>query len=108
MHDDQHGTAGVAVAAMKNMFSAVSKDFTTATVAQVGLGAAGLAIALLAKAAGARTVWGVDPNMNATNYARGKGIEILALDEAVSKADLVCLTTGQAGLLSPKMCERDN
>ena len=65
MHDDQHGTAVVAVAAMKNVLRTLSMALDGATVTQVGLGAAGLAILLLVKAAGAKAVWGVEPNPKA-------------------------------------------
>ena len=106
MHDDQHGTAVVAVAAMRNMLRAGRKTFRDAVVAQVGLGAAGLAIAQLAKAAGAKAVIGVDPNPGAVQYAQAKGIEALELDRAVERADLVCLTTGQPGLFKPEMVKR--
>ncbi len=103
MHDDQHGTAVVAIAAMGNMLRAGGKTFAEAVVAQVGLGAAGLAIALLAKAAGAKGVIGVDPNPGAARYAATKGLDVLELNRAVGQADLVCLTTGQPGLFKPEM-----
>jgi malate dehydrogenase (oxaloacetate-decarboxylating) len=47
MHDDQHGTATVALAALINACSLGGIDLKTATVGQIGLGAAGLAIARL-------------------------------------------------------------
>jgi malate dehydrogenase (oxaloacetate-decarboxylating) len=106
MHDDQHGTAVVAVAAMRNMLKAASRTFADATVVQVGLGAAGLAIAMLAQAAGARAVLGVDPNPNAAAYAEAKGVPTAAMNDALQRADLVCLTTGQPGLLKPEMVRR--
>ncbi len=102
MHDDQHGTAVVALAAMQNMTRAVGRHLSDTIVAQVGLGAAGLAIASLAKAGGAKAVVGVDPNPAAAKYAVDYGIRLVSLPEALQLADLICLTTGRAGLLKPE------
>jgi malate dehydrogenase (oxaloacetate-decarboxylating) len=46
-HDDQHGTAIVALAALRNALRLVGKDFADVTVAMSGAGAAGVAIAKL-------------------------------------------------------------
>ncbi|WP_052666033.1 NAD-dependent malic enzyme [Nitriliruptor alkaliphilus] len=46
-HDDQHGTAIVALAALHNALRLVGKDLSEVTVAMVGAGAAGVAIAKL-------------------------------------------------------------
>ena len=105
MHDDQHGTAVVAVAAMRNMLASVCMTFGDVTIAQVGLGAAGLAIASLAKAAGAKAVLGVDPNTDAAQRAKSLGLEPADLLAAMSRAQLVCCTTGCPGLLRPEMIQ---
>ena len=102
MHDDQHGTAVVAVAAMINMLKTTGHVLKDMTLAQVGLGAAGFSIALLAKAAGAREVIGVDANPAAAEYARSFGIDTAPLDAALEKANVVCLSTGRPGLLKPE------
>ncbi|HCT44967.1 MAG TPA: NAD-dependent malic enzyme, partial [Phycisphaerales bacterium] len=47
MHDDQHGTAIVLLAAMINAMRVVGKEFTDARVVINGAGAAGTAIAKL-------------------------------------------------------------
>ena len=47
MHDDQHGTAVVVLAGLINAFKAVKKDIKKSTVAVIGAGAAGTAIAKL-------------------------------------------------------------
>ena len=103
MHDDQHGTAVVALAAMQNMLRRRSRRIDEITVAQVGLGAAGVAIAMLARAAGARSVIGVEPLAPAAVLAQAQGIRVVSLDDALKEADLVCLTTGKPGLLKPAM-----
>ncbi|MGY5766601.1 malic enzyme-like NAD(P)-binding protein [Brachybacterium sp. DNPG3] len=53
-HDDQHGTAIVVVAALRNALRVVDKDIATARIVLSGAGAAGTAILRLLRAAGAR------------------------------------------------------
>lgn len=62
IHDDQHGTAIVVLAAMLNALQTVSKQLGTARIVVVGAGAAGTAVTRLLLAAGARdvTVWAPD------------------------------------------------
>ena len=55
-HDDQHGTAIVVVAALRNALRVVEKDIATARIVLSGAGAAGTAILRLLRAAGARDV----------------------------------------------------
>ena len=55
-HDDQHGTAIVVVAALRNALRVVDKDIATARIVLSGAGAAGTAILRLLRAAGARDV----------------------------------------------------
>src|SRR5687768_103313 len=59
-HDDQHGTAVVALAALINALKVVGKRLEDAKLVVVGCGAAGTAIAHLLLAAGARNVVGCD------------------------------------------------
>jgi malate dehydrogenase (oxaloacetate-decarboxylating) len=56
MHDDQHGTAVVVLAALKNALKVVGKAIDTARIAISGGGAAGIATARILSAAGARYV----------------------------------------------------
>ncbi|MEY2340606.1 malic enzyme-like NAD(P)-binding protein [Acidithiobacillus sp. IBUN Pt1247-S3] len=53
-HDDQHGTAVIVAAALRNALELQDKDLATAKVAIVGAGAAGLAIAGILKKFGAQ------------------------------------------------------
>jgi malate dehydrogenase (oxaloacetate-decarboxylating) len=55
-HDDQHGTAIVAVGALTNALKVVGKDIGDVRIVQSGAGAAGSAILRLMLAAGARDV----------------------------------------------------
>lgn len=59
LHDDQHGTAIVVLAAMFNALRIVAKELVAARIVIVGAGAAGTAVTRLLLAAGARdvTVW---------------------------------------------------
>ncbi len=55
-HDDQHGTAIVALAALTNALQVVGKDIGTVRIVMSGAGAAGTAVLKLLLAAGARDV----------------------------------------------------
>lgn len=55
-HDDQHGTAIVVVAALRNALRVVDKQMGTARIVLAGAGAAGTAILRLLRAAGARDI----------------------------------------------------
>jgi malate dehydrogenase (oxaloacetate-decarboxylating) len=56
MHDDQHGTAVVVLAALINALKVVKKDMKSARIVIAGAGSAGSAIAKLLKAAGAKHI----------------------------------------------------
>jgi malate dehydrogenase (oxaloacetate-decarboxylating) len=101
MHDDVHGTAVVALAAAYHGCERADVTFKEATVAQLGLGAAGWGIASLMVSAGASTVLGFDPNEETHQKAKDSGIEIVDMDEALSRADVVVATTGQGDSISP-------
>ena len=56
MHDDQHGTAIVVLAALINAFKVVGKKIESARIVILGAGAAGAATAKLLHAAGAKKI----------------------------------------------------
>ena len=56
MHDDQHGTAVVVLAALINAFKIVGKRLSSARIVILGAGAAGAATARLLHAAGAKNI----------------------------------------------------
>ena len=60
MHDDQHGTAIVVLAALLNALKVVGKKIKTARIVISGAGAAGTATANLQHAAGARNITMLD------------------------------------------------
>ncbi len=106
MHDDQHGTAVVTLAAVHNLLRVAGRDLGSATFAQVGLGAAGLAIALLVRAAGGAHVLGSDRSPAARAMAEGHGIECVEFEQAIARADVLCMTTGVSGLLKPEQVRK--
>lgn len=59
-HDDQHGTAVVALAALWNSLKIVSKEMADVSVVISGIGAAGVAIGKILLSAGVGEVIGVD------------------------------------------------
>jgi malate dehydrogenase (oxaloacetate-decarboxylating) len=59
-HDDQHGTAVVTVAALKNALKIVDKRMTDLKVVVAGVGAAGVAITKMLLALGCQNIIGVD------------------------------------------------
>jgi len=59
-HDDQHGTAVVAVAALLNALKIVEKDLADLKIVMVGIGAAGTAVTHMLLEMGATNIVGVD------------------------------------------------
>jgi malate dehydrogenase (oxaloacetate-decarboxylating) len=59
-HDDQHGTAVVVLAALRNALKLVKKDLSSCKIILNGAGAAGTAIARLLALAGAKNIIGFD------------------------------------------------
>src|SRR5690606_1178348 len=55
-HDDQHGTAIVVLAALKNALEVVGKDLSSVRIVLSGAGAAGIAVLNLLLVAGAQDV----------------------------------------------------
>jgi malate dehydrogenase (oxaloacetate-decarboxylating) len=116
-HDDQHGAAIVAVAALRNALKVVGKKIEELKIATVGVGAAGGATIKMLLAAGARNIVAVDKNgilnrkdsrtlLNEfhSEIVREINPENLSgnLEDAVKGADLF-IGTSVAGLLTPEM-----
>jgi malate dehydrogenase (oxaloacetate-decarboxylating) len=103
MHDDVHGTAVVGLAAAMVACRYAGIELRSATVGQLGLGAAGYGIASLMVEGGARRVIAFDPNEAAGARARGQGIELAPMERVLAEADVVVATTGRSGLIEPGM-----
>ncbi len=102
LHDDQHGTAVVALAALVNATKRVGRKLATSVIGQVGLGAAGLGIARLLRAQGVQRLVGADLRPEAIERFRALGGEPLTLTEVMAQADIVVATTGVRGLIKPE------
>ena len=76
MHDDVHGTAVVSLAAAMVACRYAGIELRSATVGQLGLGAAGFGIASLMVDAGVRRVLAFDPLEASHARAREHGVEI--------------------------------
>src|SRR5262249_48860890 len=74
MHDDQHGTAVVLLAALQNALKVVSKDLHRIKVVVNGLGAAGTACCRILLAAGVRYLIGCD-RQGAVLHAVGEDLD---------------------------------
>ena len=106
MHDDVHGTAVVGLAAAIVACRHAGIELRTATVGQLGLGAAGFGIAALMVEAGARRVVAFDPQEASHARAKESGIEVTDMDTVMREADLLVATTGRPGLIEPTMVRR--
>ena len=104
MHDDQHGTATVLLAAVLSALRLTGQPARRDLVCvQVGLGAAGLAIAKLLLHAGFPVI-GVDPSAEARERLERAGGQTNAdLAAAAAEADILIATTGVVGLVTPAM-----
>ena len=103
MHDDVHGTAVVSLAAAMVACRYAGIELRSATVGQLGLGAAGYGIASLMVDAGVRRVIAFDPLEASHARAREHGVEVSSMERVLGEADVVVATTGRAGLIQPEM-----
>ncbi len=102
LHDDQHGTAVVALAALINAARRARRSLPESTVGQIGLGAAGTGIVRLLRAYGVNQVLGADRNPEALTRIKTLGAEGTSLEEVMRRADIVVATTGVKGLIQPE------
>ncbi len=101
LHDDQHATAVVTLAAVLNATRRAGTALGGSIVGQVGLGAAGIGIVRLLQQAGVRRVLGTDLDAGAVRRLTAMGGEAATLAEIMQKADIVIATTGARGLIAP-------
>lgn len=114
-HDDQHGTAVVVAAAIVSAAKKVGLDLADMRFGQVGLGAAGSAIAGLASGLGFEEIWAYDPSETgiervqevvAEDVTVRTGVDPGHLDSLVEHCDVVVLATGQPGLPTPEQVRK--
>jgi malate dehydrogenase (oxaloacetate-decarboxylating) len=102
LHDDQHGTAVVALAALINAARYAGRNLRESTIGQVGMGAAGTGIVRLLRAYGVGHVLGTDRNPEAVARLISLGGEGVSLESVMARADIVIATTGVKGLIRPE------
>ncbi|MBV8402752.1 MAG: NADP-dependent malic enzyme [Gammaproteobacteria bacterium] len=102
LHDDQHGTAVVTLAALLNAAQRSGVDLRASIVGQIGLGAAGSGIVRLLQAYGVRHVLGTDLNAGALARLAASGGEPVSLETLMQRADIVIACTGVRGLIRPE------
>ncbi len=98
-HDDQHGTAVVTLAALKNALKVVGKDLPDVRITMAGAGAAGIAVAKILLVAGARDIILCDEH---GTIFEGRGEKMNRVMEEISlvtnregiKGDLAAAMTG--------------
>ncbi len=110
MHDDQHGTAVVVLAALLSAARMLGRGLDELSFGQIGLGAAGSAIARLALEFPFSTVHAFDPIEGAADrlVSQAPADSALAVssteeefDRIIAESDVLVLTTGRPGLLPP-------
>ncbi|MEM0911562.1 MAG: malic enzyme-like NAD(P)-binding protein, partial [Pseudomonadota bacterium] len=104
-HDDQHGTAIVALAALLTATRRLGVNIKDKKVGLLGLGAAGMGICSLVLQYGVKEVLGHDISEKALKRLRGDGGTPMELDELMQNADIVVATTGVKGLIKPEMVQ---
>jgi malate dehydrogenase (oxaloacetate-decarboxylating) len=105
-HDDQHGTAIVALAALLSATKKTGINIKDCVFGQIGLGAAGIGICSLMRSYGVKEVLGCDIDKDAQLRLGDLGGQAVELAELMSKADIVVATTGVKGLIKPQMVRK--
>jgi malate dehydrogenase (oxaloacetate-decarboxylating) len=106
LHDDQHGTAVVTLAALLNAAQRSGVDLRGSVIGQIGLGAAGSGIVRLLQAYGVRHVLGTDLNSGAMARLAASGGEGVTLQTLMQRADIVIACTGVKNLIRPEWVRR--
>lgn len=103
MHDDQHGTGVVTLAALLSACRRVGIDLRRKVLGQIGLGAAGIGICRLLIEYGVKRVMGADLNPRALAQLESMGGQPSDIADVMAQADVVVSTTGVPGLIKPEM-----
>ena len=103
LHDDQHGTAVVVLAALHSVARRVGRRIEDSVIGQIGLGAAGIGIVRLLRAQGAGRILGADRSAAALERLAVLGGQKATLDEIMRDSDIVVATTGVKGLIRPEL-----
>lgn len=103
MHDDQHGTAVVALAAALSATSMAGVSLRQSRFGQIGLGAAGHGICRLLLSYGVAELRGADVHQDALDRLEQLGGQPCDIAEVMANSDVVVSTTGVKGLIKPEM-----
>jgi len=106
MHDDQHGTAVVSTAVLTVACRKLKRDLSKAVIGQIGLGAAGNAIAKMVMRITGNPVWGADLSKEALARHEANGGKRSNLKDIMANCDIVVSTTGAQGLIKPEMVRK--
>jgi malate dehydrogenase (oxaloacetate-decarboxylating) len=106
MHDDQHGTATVTLAAVINACRITDRDLKHSRVGMIGLGAAGSAIARLAVSYGVGEVLVTDISQDAVSRVERAGAVAADAATIMATADIVIAATGRPDLIDPRDVRR--
>jgi malate dehydrogenase (oxaloacetate-decarboxylating) len=106
LHDDQHGTAVVTLAALISATRRVKRDLKSCIVGQIGLGAAGIGIVRLLSQYGVKAVLGADRREEALSRVERMGGKRATLEQVMQQSDIVIATTGVKGLILPEMVRK--
>jgi len=106
MHDDQHGTAVVSVAALMVAAKRSRVDVGKAIIGQIGLGAAGNAIGRMMIRLTGNAVLGADRSEEAVERFTRAGGKKSSLKEIMSQCNIVIATTGSPNLIKPEMIRK--
>ncbi|MHB8323468.1 MAG: ACT domain-containing protein [Candidatus Dormibacteria bacterium] len=102
MHDDQHGTATVVLAAVLRAATMTGQRLDRLTAGIIGLGAAGSAIAQLLMHYQGKAVYGTGRTPDSLERLRQAGGVAVEMDELMARCDLVVAATAQPGLIRPE------
>jgi malate dehydrogenase (oxaloacetate-decarboxylating) len=103
MHDDQHGTAVVVLAALLNATRLTGIALDDLVVGVVGLGAAGIGISRLLIGYGVKGVVGTDIRRDAMARLEALGGQTGDLARVMAEGQVVVATTGRPGLITPNL-----
>jgi malate dehydrogenase (oxaloacetate-decarboxylating) len=106
MHDDQHGTAVVGTAALRVASQRTGVDISRAVIGQIGLGAAGNAIAKMIRPLTSNPILGTDLSGEAVARFVRDGGRKSTMQEIMSECDIVIATTGTPNLIKPEMIRK--
>ena len=107
LHDDQHGTAVVVLAALYGVARRIGRRLEDSVIGQIGLGAAGIGIVRLLRAHGASRILGADRNAAALERLAALGGQRATLEQIMAECDIVVATTGVKGLIPAGLVRPD-